>query len=102
MLLRKLRSYIGPAVDRSVIQGWLRTAGLSLLIAVVLVPITWLYPPQTLSRFAVAGQLAGMVILGGIVFLGGALLTGAQELSWLRRRKRQNASKDRAASIATD
>lgn len=99
VLLRKLRSYVGPAVDASVVQGWLRTAGLSLLLAVVLWPITWFYPPAELGNLAVAGQLALMVALGGIIFLGGAWLTGAQELSWLRRRQSGASSKDHASPM---
>jgi putative peptidoglycan lipid II flippase len=87
VLLIMLRRYVGHSVDGTVLKGWARTLALSLLVALVLWPITHFYPPQGLSRFAVAVQLTCMVILGATVFLAGAWLTGAQELSWLKRRR---------------
>ncbi|MEZ6191954.1 MAG: murein biosynthesis integral membrane protein MurJ [Phycisphaerales bacterium] len=87
ILLLLIRKHVDRPVDASVLKGWLRTVLLSSAMTAALGPLLLKYPAQELTWPGGAGLLGAMVLIGGIVVLVGAKLTGAEELTWLRRNR---------------
>ncbi len=88
ILLLLVRKHVGPPIDGQVIQGWLRTAILAGVMAIVLYPVLRMYPPEGLSWSGCAALLGTMVLLGAAIMFLGGWLTGADELRWLKRGRR--------------
>lgn len=86
LLLLFLRKRVPAPIDRSVTASWRRTALASIVMAGVLLPITIVLDPASLSWLMSFALLIGLVILGGALVLGVAWLTKAEELNWLRKR----------------
>jgi len=86
LLLWLISRRVDKPINAGVLASWRRTALASLAMAGVLLPITLLADPTSLSWWGSAGLLTGMVLLGAAVVLGVAKLAGAEELSWLRKR----------------
>lgn len=76
---------IDRVVDDSVLNGWLRTLGLTAIMALVLAPAVRFLDVPSLSAWQNAGVLGGATLMGAIIFFGGAWLTKADELAWLRK-----------------
>jgi len=76
---------VDRVVDDTVLNGWLRTLGLTAVMAVVLAPCLRFVDVSSLSTWQNAGVLGGTTLLGAIIFFGGAWLTKADELAWLRK-----------------
>jgi putative peptidoglycan lipid II flippase len=89
VLVLVIRRRVPGPVDRAVLRSWGRTALASGVMAAVLAPVLWWLDPAGLSRGASAGVLAGATVVGAGVVLGIAKLAGAEELSWLTRRRRR-------------
>jgi len=88
LLTRLLTRHTGEAVvDGTVLAGWGRSLVLAVVMGGALLPITLLWPSETLSKPQSAGLLGVMVVLGAAVYGGGALLSRAPELAWLRGRE---------------
>lgn len=87
ILLLLIRKYVDRPVDATVLKGWLRTVLLTSAMTAALGPLLLKYPAQDLSWRGGVGLLAAMVLIGAAVVLVGAKLTGAEELSWLRRNR---------------
>lgn len=88
VLLWALGRYVDRPVDAAVWTGWRGSALLTLIMAVVLLPITTVYHPAVLSRGAVAMELVAMVLVGIVVVVGGAWWLRCPELNWLLKRSR--------------
>ena len=84
LLLRAIRHHVPAPVDLQVRISWARTAGLTAVMAVVLIP--FVTPAESISTTESAVHLAVLVLVGVVVFFGGAWLIKAQELRWLWRR----------------
>jgi len=89
LLLGLLRRRVERPVDRSVLASWGRTALATAVMAAVLGPITLALDLPGLSWWASTGALVGLVALGGAVVFAIAWLSGAEELTWLKRLKRR-------------
>ncbi len=89
VLVLVIRRRVPGPVDRAVVRSWGRTALASGVMVAVLGPALWWLDPAGLSRGASAGVLAGATVVGAGVVLGVAKLAGAEELSWLTRRRRR-------------
>jgi putative peptidoglycan lipid II flippase len=87
VLLLLVRKHVDRPVDASVLKGWLRTVLLTSAMTTALGPLLLKYPAQELTWRGGAGLLGAMVLIGGAVVLVGAKLTGAEELTWLRRNR---------------
>ena len=88
LMIAALRRYTDNPLDRAVWLGWAKTAGLTLLMALALAPLLWHFNARGMTRTASALYLGALVGVGGLIFLGGAWLTKAEEIGWLRRRRR--------------
>lgn len=86
LLLLLIRRRVPRPIDASVLAGWRRTALSSVAMAAVLLPLTLVIDPATLTWWGSAGMLMAMVVLGAAVVLGVAWFSGAVELDWLRKR----------------
>jgi putative peptidoglycan lipid II flippase len=90
-MLYMLRRHSDKIVDYAVVKGWLTTAACSAIMAAALWPITFFFNPATLSKKAVAVELAIMIAIGGAVFLAAAKFFKCEELDWLLNRKKKTA-----------
>lgn len=86
LLVLLLRKRVPRPIDRTVTASWRRTALASIIMAGVLLPIVLLTEPASLSWWASAGLLIGMVAIGCAIVLGVAWLTKAEEFNWLSKR----------------
>jgi putative peptidoglycan lipid II flippase len=91
LLLLAIRRKVESPVDGYVLRGWGRTAALTLAMAAVLGPAVWLIDIPSLDRLSSALWLAVLVVIGAAICLGGAWATGAEELAWLKRRRRDGS-----------
>jgi hypothetical protein len=88
ILLVLVRRHVDHPVDGTVLKGWLRTVVLSSVMIAAIGPLLLKFPAQELNWRGSAGLLSAMVLLGAAVVFIGAKLTGAEELSWLRRERK--------------
>jgi putative peptidoglycan lipid II flippase len=83
----RVRQHVAVPIDLAVKRSWMRTAGLSAVMAIVLAPITWAVDAAGLNWPLTALLLAALVSIGaGIVFIGAYWLR-AEELHWLLKRR---------------
>ena len=80
-------------IDASVLASWGRTVLLTAAMVGVLVPMLMIWQPATLTQWQTVYLLAAEVAAGGVIVLGGAWLSGAEELDWLRKRKKSMTPK---------
>lgn len=88
LLLWLIRRRVPGPIDGGVLRSWARTGLATLLMAGALAPVPMFVDIASLSKLAAAGVLAGMVAGGMAVVLAVAWFSGAEELHWLRRRRR--------------
>jgi len=86
LMARALRRVVPVVVSDDVRRGWKITAMLSLVMTLVLLPLTLIFDATQMSRSQSALLLFVLLPVGAIIVLGGAWLLKADELKWLRKR----------------
>ena len=84
-----LRKYVPVPVSADVLKGWKMTAMLTGLMTAVLLPVTLIYDASQMTRTQSAIQLAILLPVGAGIVLIGAWLLKAEELKWLKRRRKK-------------
>ena len=86
LLLLFGRRHVDRIIDAQVLRSWLRVVWLTAAMAVVIGVILRGLDPDSLTKWGCGAAVAICIVIGATMMLGGARLTGAEELSWLRRR----------------
>ncbi len=86
VLLWLIRRHTDRPVNGFVLDGWLRAAALTLVMAAGVAGTLHLAAAPSLSRTGNAVLVLGVTLGGAAVYFVGAWLTRADELHWLRRR----------------
>lgn len=87
LLLLLIAKRVPTPIDKPVTASWRRTALASVTMVTLLLPITLLLDPASLSWWASTGLLIGLAVLGASVVFAIAKLTKAEELAWLIKRR---------------
>ncbi|MEX2213393.1 MAG: murein biosynthesis integral membrane protein MurJ [Phycisphaeraceae bacterium] len=92
MLMRAIRRYAPHPIGADVLRSWKLTVLLTLAMAAVLLPAALIWDAAAMTRTQSALQLLLLLPIGAGLFLGGAYLLHADELKWLKRRRKETRS----------
>lgn len=87
LLLRAIGGRVDRVATADVWRSWGSTVGMSLVMGMLILPWTLVFPPEALGRGESALLLAGMVLVGGAAFIGMARAMGRPEPAWMLERR---------------
>ena len=89
LMLRVLRKHVDHPVDKTVWKAWGRIVMFTLAMAgAVFVAGLFFDDPAKLTKKMIYVQLTTMILVGAGVYFAAAWFSKAEEISWLRRRRR--------------